>query len=77
MTTTSLERSARNASRSAWAKSGLQGVYLHKARGNWCWDVRWRGERMCGSGFDTAEAAAKARDKAIKERWPERVAMTK
>lgn len=73
----SLERSARAASHSVRAKSGYQGVYFHKARRKWCWDVRWRGERMCGAGFDTAEAAAKARAKAIKERWPDRVAMTK
>lgn len=73
----SLERSTRNATRSTWAKSGYQGVYLHAHRGKWCWDVTWRGERMTGSGFDTAEAAAESREKAIKARWPDRVAMTK
>jgi hypothetical protein len=59
------------------AKSGYKGVYIHKHRGKWCWDAVWRGERMSGAGFETAEAAAKARAKAIKERWPEREAMTR
>jgi hypothetical protein len=49
---------------------------MHR-RGKWWWDVRWRGQRMCGYGFDTAEAASKAREKAIRERWPDRAAMTK
>jgi hypothetical protein len=74
---TKLQYSVASASLPTRAKSGFQGVYLHKHRGNWCWDVTWRGERMSGSGFASAEAAAAARAKAIKARWPDRIAMTK
>jgi len=75
--TSSLERSTRNAARPTWGKSGYQGVYWHKRSKKWRWDVRWRGQRMSGSGFASAEAAAKAREKAIRQRWPDRVAMLK
>lgn len=73
--TTSLERSTRNAARPPRGKSGYQGVYFRRESGNWWWDVKWRGHRMCGYGFDTPEAASKAREKAIRERWPDRAAM--
>lgn len=72
-----LPQSVANVKRRSWSKSGIRGVYFSKRRGTWHWAAYWRGQRMFGSGFKTAEEAAKAREKAIKQAWPDRVAMTK